>query len=399
MTAARRATAAPPGPTPAPTCRPRSAIAVSGDEIWVAGGTYKPGASGARTATFQLRNGVAVYGGFAGTETSRAARDWAANPTLLSGDLDGSGGLTDSDAYHVVTGSGTDATAVLDGFTIRGGNANGSYPDNRGGGMHQRLGQPDADARHLQRQLGDLLGGGMYNYASSPTLTNVAFSGNSATGDGGGMYNSNSSSPALTNVTFSGNSGDLRRRDVQSSADVQQPVRLATAIRHLQRQLGRRRPHLRRRDGYNYYRLSAVRRLPTASCGATPPPAARRFTTTPRRRPSPTAISRAPSPAAPGTPAWGRTGAATWTPTRCLWMRTARIMSLAPPTTTCACQPARRPSTPAATASCRPTRPTWTATGTPRNRSPTTWTAPTHRQQRGRHGRLRKRLRIQSAGL
>ena len=160
---------------------------MSGDEIWVAGGTYRPGAAGARTATFQLKTGVAVYGGFAGTETSRDARDWAAHPTLLSGDLDSSGTLTDGDAYHVVTGSGTDATAVLDGFTIRGGNAN-SYPNN--------------------------LGGGMVNLSGSPTLTHVTFSGNSAT-YGGGMVNYSSSSPALTHVAFNGNSAILRRRDVQ----------------------------------------------------------------------------------------------------------------------------------------------------------------------------------------
>ena len=48
--------------------------------------------------------------------------------------------------------------------------------------------QPDAHQRDLQRQLGQRSGGGMYNYDSSPTLTNVTFSGNSAT-HGGGMYN------------------------------------------------------------------------------------------------------------------------------------------------------------------------------------------------------------------
>ena len=44
----------------------------------------------------------------------------------------------------------------------------------------------------------------MLNNESSPTLTNVTFSGNSAT-DGGGMFNIGSS-PTLTNVTFSANS-------------------------------------------------------------------------------------------------------------------------------------------------------------------------------------------------
>jgi predicted outer membrane repeat protein len=55
----------------------------------------------------------------------------------------------------------------------------------------------------------------MYNSGSSPTLTNVTFSGNNAYNNGGGMYNSGSS-PTLTNVTFSGNhASDSRRRDVQ----------------------------------------------------------------------------------------------------------------------------------------------------------------------------------------
>ena len=44
--------------------------AVRGDEIWVAVGTYKPttevGGSGDRYNSFQMKNGVALYGGFEG---------------------------------------------------------------------------------------------------------------------------------------------------------------------------------------------------------------------------------------------------------------------------------------------------------------------------------------------
>ena len=74
-----------------------------------------------RAATFALETGVAVYGGFDGTEILLSQRDVAANPTILSGDTEGndantdgngvaetSAGIVGSNAYHVVTGSGTD---------------------------------------------------------------------------------------------------------------------------------------------------------------------------------------------------------------------------------------------------------------------------------------------------
>ncbi|PYQ63684.1 MAG: hypothetical protein DMF54_16110, partial [Acidobacteria bacterium] len=60
--------------------------AASGDEIWVAAGTYKPTATADRTMSFALKNGVGVYGGFAGTETMRSQRNPTSNVTILSGD-------------------------------------------------------------------------------------------------------------------------------------------------------------------------------------------------------------------------------------------------------------------------------------------------------------------------
>ncbi|PWH20741.1 MAG: hypothetical protein DDG58_01295 [Ardenticatenia bacterium] len=64
-------------------------IATSGDEIWVKKGVHKPTLDPTkRTASFTLKDGVALYGGFAGTETSRDQRDWRANVTVLSGDID-----------------------------------------------------------------------------------------------------------------------------------------------------------------------------------------------------------------------------------------------------------------------------------------------------------------------
>ncbi len=146
-------------------------------EVWVAAGTYKPTGGTDRTLSFVLKNGVALYGGFIGTESARIERDPAVNLTTLSGDISTVGDATDN-SYHVIVGGGTNGTAVLDGFTVTGGYANGSSP---------------ADS-----------GGGMFNLNSSPTLANLTFSGNTAI-YGGGMYNDNNSSPALINVTFNGN--------------------------------------------------------------------------------------------------------------------------------------------------------------------------------------------------
>ena len=42
------------------------ALAKPGDEIWVAVGVYSPTSGNDRFATFQLANGVAIYGGFTG---------------------------------------------------------------------------------------------------------------------------------------------------------------------------------------------------------------------------------------------------------------------------------------------------------------------------------------------
>ncbi len=116
-----------------------------GDQVWVAAGTYRPVAA---DQPFFLKAGVALYGGFAGTETTLNARNWATNLTILSGDLNGDdipGTFNQNrsdNVVHVVEVIATadpDARAVIDGFTISGGHtqAGASAPDlaRRGGGL------------------------------------------------------------------------------------------------------------------------------------------------------------------------------------------------------------------------------------------------------------------------
>lgn len=180
--------------------------AVAGDEIWVAEGTYYPTDGTDRTISFNLMNGVAVYGGFTGTETARDQRDWVANPTNLSGDI-GVTGSTSDNSYHVVANGVINSSAVLDGFTITAGNADGENLYYKGGGMYNYDNStPTLTNVTFSANSADS-GGGMYNENSSPTLTNITFSGNPAAYNGGGMYNS-FSSPALSNVTFSTNSAE-----------------------------------------------------------------------------------------------------------------------------------------------------------------------------------------------
>ncbi len=191
-------------------------IAEAGHEIWVAQGVYHPAPDASdRTATFELQDGVALYGGFAGTETQRDQRDWEANLTVLSGDLDRNDGtdshgvvtdtvnITGTNAYHVVTGDGVAETAVLDGFTITAGTAEGSWPDDVGGGMYNSNSNPTLTNVTFTGNRAEWSGGGMSSLDSNPTLTNVIFSGNQAH-SGAGMSNFDSN-PTLTNVTFTGN--------------------------------------------------------------------------------------------------------------------------------------------------------------------------------------------------
>ncbi len=171
-------------------------------EVWVAGGTYKPLRSaedpetvtpGDRKNAFVVRKDVKLYGGFAGTETTLAERNLslAANRSVLSGDLDNSNSLTDGDASHVVISTGDMGTAVLDGFTITGGNANGT-----------------GNAILVNESYVDQLnGGGIFNQSNLSQLKNVIVRGNSAAQYGGGIYNNTTANTALviTNSVLSGN--------------------------------------------------------------------------------------------------------------------------------------------------------------------------------------------------
>jgi hypothetical protein len=191
--------------------------AVSGDEIWVAKGTYKPSPSNVQdqNAFFAMLPNVKIYGSFAGTEANLADRIpsvRAANVSILSGDLDdndNSGDLQSNtfnfgNSYNVISNISnglTNANALLDGFTISGGN---TQDVSAGGGMLNANSSPSIVNVTFTRNYGRN-GGGMFNNASSTSLSNVTFLDNAAGFFGGGVNNVGGSTPSLNNVTFKQN--------------------------------------------------------------------------------------------------------------------------------------------------------------------------------------------------
>lgn len=189
-------------------------------EIRVAEGIYtpdsnsaNPNGSGDRYATFQLINSVALKGGYASAGAPDPnARHIELYETILTGDLNGDDSVPPylhekhDNSYHVVTGSATDASAVLDGFTIYGGFAyDSSNKVEHGGGMLNENGSPMLKDCTFKWNSASDDGGGMYNDNSKPTLINCKFSDNFAyDNNGGGMYNYKSN-PTLINCLFSGN--------------------------------------------------------------------------------------------------------------------------------------------------------------------------------------------------
>jgi len=179
-----------------------------GNEIWVADGIYEPTDGNDRTISFELKEGLRVYGGFDGNEVGLCQRQWNLYPSILSGDINQPGDINDN-SYHVVVGADK---ALLDGFTVTGGYANGQGGYNSYGGGMCNIGVNTIYENQyccptvvncVFTKNSASTGGGMFNCSNaSPTVVSCVFSENSASSEGGGMCNWDESDPQVTNCVF-----------------------------------------------------------------------------------------------------------------------------------------------------------------------------------------------------
>jgi hypothetical protein len=200
------------------------AAAVSGNEIWVAQGVYYPDEGLGQInddyySHFELKNGVALYGGFDPDfgVVDFIDRDWEVYPTVLSGDLgqndttDANGVVTTTEsivnwnALQVVYGIGVTETVVLDGFTVTAGQAYG-FSNKNGGGIYISGGSPILSHLFISGNLANSHGAGIYTENSQAKLTDITVSGNLCHSFGGGMSNVNSS-PIMSDVILINNTG------------------------------------------------------------------------------------------------------------------------------------------------------------------------------------------------
>jgi hypothetical protein len=187
----------------------------SESEVWIANGLYAPTAAGGdRELSFQMKSGVVLLGGFAGGEASVVERDPAANPAILSGDLNSNDGPDLSgradNARHVVRAVNVDATALIDGFVITNGGSNDDFPQivSTGAGLLVEGGAPTIVGCTFQNGYARYEGGGAALLgASTARVEGCLFIGNRADWRGAGLFVGTGGTPSIRSCEFRSNRG------------------------------------------------------------------------------------------------------------------------------------------------------------------------------------------------
>ena len=189
-----------------------AAVAAGGcQELWVAGGPYVAEPGYAPWSYVRLHPGVAIYGGFNGTESIRAERHPADSPTVLQG--------TPGISLVYVDGRDVplDEDGILDGFTLRGvGVGEGirvleASPVIRNCVFAENIGYPVTWANGAGRLIDCLFtnndtGGVLISGPQAPLIVGCRFLNNRDRASAGGIL-VQSGSPRISDCLFQGNRG------------------------------------------------------------------------------------------------------------------------------------------------------------------------------------------------
>lgn len=174
-----------------------AAAAAGGGSVWVAEGVYdelRINLSGA----LMLQPLVTLLGGFTGTESTAGARDWTAHETII----DGSTARDGHPAYHVVIGADN---AVLDGFTITGGQSVAGTSENEGGGLVMDGVSPTITHCIIRGNSAEFSGGFSILNGAAPQLSRCTIQSNLASVNSGAGAIYTNASPTLTDCVFLNN--------------------------------------------------------------------------------------------------------------------------------------------------------------------------------------------------
>lgn len=189
-------------------------------EIRVASGIYYPTGRqnlGDRSATFLLsRTNLKLLGGY---NASDGSRNITTNKTILSGEINSPAPLDNS--YHVLSIAGistsTKDSILVEGFTITGGNGNGTEvyslngmvaDQNVGGGIYMKTNQSGSRtviSKCIVEGNRATNGAGLWLEMSNPLIQNTVISNNIATNETGGAGLKADASARFINCVFFNN--------------------------------------------------------------------------------------------------------------------------------------------------------------------------------------------------
>ncbi|GAB3705630.1 hypothetical protein GCM10027592_38300 [Spirosoma flavus] len=182
--------------------------ATCGAQVWVAQGIYRPTTGTDRSISFVLKEGVAIYGGFSGTEGQLGDRPGvnpvtgAPSSSTLSGDIGQPDDNSDNSNYVVRSDPGLTASAVLDGFVIRGGSSTIGTSTIETDGLYNVNASPTVRNCFFVNNLGH----DIFNQNSRLLIANCRFEDG---GSYGSIQNNGPSSLTITGSLFRNTSGAI----------------------------------------------------------------------------------------------------------------------------------------------------------------------------------------------